>query len=134
MSALALLFSHDPADRPFVSSFAYPGGLAPLYRAVECELVEVAVRGTIAGLPVTLIVDEEGLYKQPSYRNRGANDIASQISGNPVYALQMPLVGHAALVYDTGEDWRGFSADEFAKIVAKLREGGYDVIAPDRAA
>jgi hypothetical protein len=133
MSALALLFSHDPSDHPFVSSFAYPGGLAPLYRAVECELVEVAVRGTIANLPVTLIVDEEGLYKQPSYRNRGANDVASEISGNPVYALQMPLVGHAALVYDTGEDWRGFTPDEFAKIVVKLRHDGYDVIVSDPA-
>jgi hypothetical protein len=134
MTTLALLFSHDDADRSFASPFPYAKGLAPLYEQIECELVEVAARGTIAGLPVTLIVDEEGLYKRPTYRNRGANDVAAEITGNPVYALQMPLVGHAALVYDTGEDWRGFTPDEFATIVAKLREGGYDVITADSAA
>lgn len=134
MSTLALLFSHDPADHPFASPFPFSGGLTPLYDAIECELVEVAARGRYAGLPVMLIVDEEGLYKSGNYRNRHANDLAAELTGNAVYTLQQPLVGHAALVYDTGEDWRGFTAPELATIVAKLREGGYDVIVADSAA
>lgn len=134
MSTLGLILSHDDTDHPFVTTFAYEKGLRPLYEAIGCDLVEVAARGTIAGLPVTLIVDEEGLYKEPTYRNRAANDLAATLTKNPAFALELPLVGHATLVYDTGEDWRGFTPDELTKIIATLEHDGFDCIVPKAAA
>lgn len=125
---LALLLSHDESDHPFVTTTPYAGGLRSLYAAIGCALVEVAARGRLAGLPVTLLVDEEGRYKSVTYRNRAANDLAATLTGNPAFALQLPLVGHAVVVYDTGEDWRGFTAAELARIIAELERDGYDCI------
>lgn len=129
MSGFGLILSHDASDTPFITTFPYSGGLRTLYEQIGCSLVEVAARGRYAGADVTLLVDEEGLYKRPTYQNRPANDLAAEMTGNPVFSLQMPLVGHAVLVFDAGEDWRGFTPDELAKIITKLRHGGYDVIA-----
>ena len=133
MSRLGLILSHDENDHPFVTTFAYEQGLRPLYEQIGCTLVEVAARGSIAGLPVMLIVDEEGLYKEHPYRNRAANDLAATLTGNAAYALNLPLVGHAVLLYDTGEDWRGFTSDELAPLIAQLEHDGFDCIVPKAA-
>jgi hypothetical protein len=128
MSSFGLILSHDDADHPFITTFPYAKGLQPLYEQIGCDLVEVAARGVIAGIAVTLLIDEEGLYKRPTYRNRAANDLAASLTGNPAYAHELPLVGHAVLVMDTGEDWRGFTAQELATVVAALEHDGHDCI------
>ena len=128
MTKQAVLFTHTDGDRPVASPFDYEHGLPALYQAIGCDLVEVAANGTFAGLAVTLIVDEEGLYRQPTI-NRHANDFAAEITGNAIYALRPSLVGPAVVVFDTGDDWRGFTPDELATLLDTLRNGGYTVAA-----
>jgi hypothetical protein len=128
MTKQAVLFTHTDGDRPVASPFDYEHGLPALYQAIGCDLVEVAANGTFAGLAVTLIVDEEGLYRQPTI-NRHANDFAAEITGNAIYALRPSLVGPAVVVFDTGDDWRGFTPDELATVLDTLRNGGYTVAA-----
>ena len=128
MTKQAVLFTHTDGDRPVASTFDYEHGLPALYQAIGCDLVEVAANGKFAGLAVTLIVDEEGLYRQPTI-NRHANDFAAEITGNAIYALRPSLVGPAVVVLDTGDDWRGFTPDELATVLDALRNGGYSVAA-----
>jgi hypothetical protein len=78
-------------------------GLAGLYELTDCQMVEVAGRGTLGGVKVALLCDEEGLLK-----------------ANPTNNL---TAGTCSLVSD--DDLRGLTADEVAKITKALDNGGY---------
>jgi len=100
-------------------------GLAGLYEATECKMVEVAAVGTFGGVKVALLCDEEGLLVDSPERNLTAADLRAEMSnGSPEYSL----VGTCSLVVDD-TNLRGFTADELANIKKQLRHGGYPMAA-----
>lgn len=100
-------------------------GLAGLYAATECSMVEVAAVGTLGGVKVALLCDEEGLFVENPEQNLTAADLRAEMSdGFPQYTL----VGTCSLVADD-TNLRGFTADELAKIKRQLKNGGYPMAA-----
>ena len=94
-------------------------GLAGLYAATECSMVEVAAVGTLGGVKVALLCDEEGLFVENPEQNLTAADLRAEMSdGFPQYTL---------VADDT--NLRGFTADELAKIKRQLKNGGYPMAA-----
>lgn len=96
-------------------------GLAGLYELTDCRMVEVAAVGTLGGVKVALLCDEEGLLVNNPERNLTAGDLRAEMSnGAPEYTL----VGTCSLVADD-TNLRGFTAEEVAKITKALDKGGY---------
>jgi hypothetical protein len=96
-------------------------GLAGLYALTDCSMVEVAAVGTLGGVKVALLCDEEGLLVNNPERNLTAGDLRAEMSdGFPEYTL----VGTCSLVADDS-NLRGFTAEEVAKITKALDKGGY---------
>lgn len=96
-------------------------GLAGLYELTDCSMVEVAAVGTLGGVKVALLCDEEGLLVSNPERNLTAGDLRAEMSdGFPEYTL----VGTCSLVADDS-NLRGFTAEEVAKITKALDKGGY---------
>ena len=96
-------------------------GLAGLYALTDCKMVEVAATGTLGGVKVAMLCDEEGLLVHNPERNLTAGDLRAEMSdGFPEYTL----VGTCSLVADD-TNLRGFTADEVAKITKALDKGGY---------
>ena len=99
-------------------------GLAGLYELTDCDMVEVAGRGTLGGVKVALLCDEEGLFKANPTNNLTACDLLAEITNSaPAYLLGGGLAGTCSLVSD--DDLRGLTADEVAKITKALDNGGY---------
>jgi len=95
-------------------------GLAPMYEAMGCNLVEIASRGKIGGVPVVLLCDEEGLLVQSPRRNMTAADVrAVAEAAAPYYTI----AGDCVLVHD--DELRGFTDAELAKIERVLNDGGF---------
>jgi hypothetical protein len=95
-------------------------GLQDVYNAIGCNLVEIASRGKIGGVPVVLLCDEEGLLVQNPRRNMTAADVrAVAEAAAPYYTI----AGDCALVHD--DELRGFTDAEIAKIEAVLNDGGF---------
>lgn len=96
-------------------------GLAGLYELTDCKMVEVAAVGTLGGVKVALLCDEDGLFSENPEVNLTACDLRAEMSdGFPQYSL----VGTCSLVADD-TNLRGFTADEVAKITKALDKGGY---------
>jgi hypothetical protein len=107
-----------------VSVVARGQGLAGLYAATECEMVEVVGSGKIGGVPVALIADEEGLLKSEPAVNLTASDVlALATKSAPAYLFGDGLVGTCSLVHD--DELRGFTEDELAAIIKALEFGGF---------
>ena len=103
-------------------------GLGEMYRTIGCDLVERAGVGELAGVPVILWVDEEGLLKPAPLMNLAACDLLAEATDSaPAYLLGGGLVGHAVLLFNNGSDHRGFTADEADKISGVLVAGGYTI-------
>ena len=103
-------------------------GLGEMYRTIGCDLVEIAGTGELAGVPVILWVDEEGLLKPAPLMNLAACDLLAEATDSaPAYLLGGGLVGFALLLRDTGNDSRGFTSDEADAISAALVAGGYTI-------
>jgi hypothetical protein len=103
-------------------------GLGEMYRTIGCDLVEIAGTGELAGVPVILWVDEEGLYHEPVLMNLAACDLLAEASNSaPAYLVGGGLVGKAILLVNLGSDHRGFTADEADKISGVLVAGGYTI-------
>jgi hypothetical protein len=103
-------------------------GLGEMYRTIGCDLVEIAGAGELAGVPVILWVDEEGLYHEPVMMNLAACDLLAEATNSaPAYLLGGGLVGHAVLLFNSGSDHRGFTAEEADKISGVLVSGGYTI-------
>lgn len=99
-------------------------GLAGLYELTDCQMVEVAGRGTLGGVKVALLCDEEGLLKANPTNNLTACDLLAEITNSaPVYLNGGGLAGTCSLVSD--DNLRGLTADEVAKITRALDNGGY---------
>ena len=95
-------------------------GLQPMYDAIGCQYVEMVGRGNLGGVPVALLVDEEGLLVQNPRRNMTAADVrAVAESAAPYYTI----AGDCALVHD--DELRGFTDAEIAKIERVLNDGGF---------
>ena len=93
-------------------------GFAALKRGMGCDMAEVATRATISDIRVLMLVDEEGLLKDaPTY-----NDLASIFRAAVQSRLfePEPLVGVAAVLKDTDEDFVGLSEEEAREIVSYL--------------
>jgi hypothetical protein len=100
-------------------------GLAGLYELTDCSMVEVAAVGTLGGVKVALLCDEEGLLKSNPSNNLTACDLAAEMSNTaPAYLNGGGLAGTCSLVADDS-DLRGFTAEEVAKITKALDKGGY---------
>jgi hypothetical protein len=101
-------------------------GLGEMYRTIRCNLVEIAGTGELAGVPVILWVDEEGLYHEPVLMNLAACDLLAEASNSaPAYLVGGGLVGRAILLVNLGSDHRSFTAEEADKISSVLAAGGY---------
>jgi hypothetical protein len=99
-------------------------GLAGLYELTDCQMVEVAGRGTLGGVKVALLCDEEGLLKANPTNNLTACDLLAEITSSaPAYLMGGGLAGTCSLVSD--DNLRGLTADEVAKITRALDNGGY---------
>jgi hypothetical protein len=99
-------------------------GLSGLYAATDCSMIEVASTGKIAGVPVAIICDEEGLLKAEPTMNLTACDVVALATESaPMYLLGGGLVGTVSIVHD--DELRGFTDAELASIVAVLRDGGF---------
>jgi hypothetical protein len=99
-------------------------GLAGLYAAADCRMIEIAGSGVLGGVPVALVADEEGLLKAEPEVNLTASDVlAVATKSAPAYLFGGGLVGTCALVHD--EELRGFTADEVARIITALEKGGF---------
>ena len=99
-------------------------GLAGLYALTDCQMVEVAGRGVLGGVPVALVCDEEGLLKPNPKNNLTACDLLAEMTNSaPAYLLGGGLAGTCSLVSD--DDLRALTADEVAKITRALDNGGY---------
>jgi hypothetical protein len=99
-------------------------GLAPMYDAIGCQYVEMVGRGKIGGVPVALLVDEEGLLVQNPRLNLTACDVlAVATKSAPLYLTGGGLAGDAVLVHD--DELRGFTDAEIAKIERVLNDGGF---------
>lgn len=95
-------------------------GLLGLYALTECSMIEVASSGVLNGVPVALICDEEGLYKEEVEVNMPACDLRAEMTNSgPHYSI----VGTCSLVSD--DDLRGFSEIEIVQILIALGHGGY---------
>ena len=61
-------------------------GLQPMYDAIGCQYVEMVGRGNLGGVPVALLVDEEGLLVQNPRINLTACDVfAVATKSAPMY-------------------------------------------------
>jgi hypothetical protein len=99
-------------------------GLAGLYKLTDCQMVEVAGRGVLGGVPVALLCDEEGLLKPNPTNNLTACDLLAEMTNSaPVYLNGGGLAGTCSLVSD--DDLRALTADEVAKITRAFDNGGY---------
>lgn len=99
-------------------------GLAGLYKLTDCQMVEVAGRGVLGGVPVALLCDEEGLLKPNPTNNLTACDLLAEMTNSaPAYLNGGGLAGTCSLVSD--DDLRALTADEVAKITKALDKGGY---------
>ena len=99
-------------------------GLSGLYAATDCQMIEIAARGTIAGVPVAIVCDEEGLLKADSKMNLTACDVVAVATESaPMYLFGGGLTGTVSIVHD--DELRGFTADERDKIVGILQDGGF---------
>jgi hypothetical protein len=99
-------------------------GLQPMYDAIGCSLVEMVGRGNLGGVPVALLVDEEGLFAPNARLNLTACDVfAVATKSAPLYLQGGGLVGDAVLVHD--DELRGFTDAEIAKIERVLNDGGF---------
>ena len=99
-------------------------GLAPMYDAIRCNYVEMVGRGEIGGVPVALLVDEEGLLVQKPRLNLTACDLlAVATKSAPLYLRGGGLAGDAVMVHD--DELRGFTDAEVAKIERVLNDGGF---------
>lgn len=96
-------------------------GLAGLYELTDCSMVEVAAVGTLGGVKVALLCDEEGLFSENPEVNLTAGDLRNEITES---FLPYSLVGTCSLVADD-TNLRGFTAEEVAKITKALDKGGY---------
>jgi hypothetical protein len=96
-------------------------GLAGLYELTDCSMVEVAAVGTLGGVKVALLCDEEGLLVNSPLVNLTAGDLRNEITES---FLPYSLVGTCSLVADDG-NLSGFSADDVARITKALDKGGY---------
>jgi hypothetical protein len=100
-------------------------GLAGLYKLTDCQMVEVAGVGTLGGVKVALLCDEEGLLKANPTNNLTACDLLAEMSNSaPAYLNGGGLAGTCSLVADDN-NLRGLTADEVAKITKALDKGGY---------
>lgn len=101
-------------------------GLSGLYAATDCQLIEIAARGTIAGVPVAIVCDEEGLLKAEPKMNLTACDVVAVATQSaPMYLSGGGLAGTVSIVHD--DELRGFTADEREKILTVLRAGGFQM-------
>jgi hypothetical protein len=99
-------------------------GLAGLYKLTDCQMVEVAGRGVLGGVPVALLCDEEGLLKPNPTNNLTACDLLAEMTNSaPAYLNGGGLAGTCSLVSD--DDLRALTADEVAKITKAFDNGGY---------
>lgn len=99
-------------------------GLQPMYDAIGCQYVEMVGRGNLGGVPVALLVDEEGLLVQNPRINLTACDVfAVATKSAPLYLQGGGLAGDAVLVHD--DELRGFTDAELVKIERVLNEGGF---------
>ena len=95
-------------------------GLAGLYSLTDCSMVEVAATGTLGGVKVALLCDEEGLLVGNPENNLTAGDLRAEITrSGPRYTL----VGTCSIVAD--DNLRGFTDVEVSKITKALDKGGY---------
>lgn len=100
-------------------------GLAGLYELTDCSMVEVAAVGTLGGVKVALLCDEEGLLKSNPSNNLTACDLAAEMSNSaPAYLNGGGLAGTCSLVADD-TNLRGFTSEEVSKITKALDKGGY---------
>ena len=101
-------------------------GLAGLYSLTDCSMVEVAATGTLGGVKVALLCDEEGLLVSDPENNLTAGDIRAEITrSGPRYTL----VGTCSIVSD--DNLKGFTDVQAAKIVKALDKGGYPLYKED---
>lgn len=96
-------------------------GLAGLYALTDCQMVEVAATGTLGGVKVALLCDEEGLFVENPTLNLTAGDLRNEMTGG---FLPYSLVGTCSLVADDS-GLRGFTSEEVRKITKVLDAGGY---------
>lgn len=100
-------------------------GLAGLYKLTDCDMVEVVGVGTLGGVKVALLCDEEGLLKPNPTNNLTACDLLAEMTNSaPVYLNGGGLAGTCSLVADDN-GLRGFTADEVSRIGKALDNGGY---------
>lgn len=99
-------------------------GLYPIYEAIGCRYVEVGGTGKIGGVPVALLVDEEGLLVQNPRPNLTACDVLAVATNSaPLYLRGGGFAGDVALVHD--DELRGFTDAEIATIERVLNDGGF---------